>query len=69
VTLNRDASLIFDDTEIAQYFAQVFEEDWARSAEIEVESAAFAGGARIANVSDPPSPGFVRMPLADYLEG
>jgi phosphatidylserine/phosphatidylglycerophosphate/cardiolipin synthase-like enzyme len=69
VTLNRDASLIFDDTEIAQYFAEVFDEDWDRSAAIEVESAAFIGGARIANVNEPPPAGFVRMPLADYLEG
>lgn len=67
VTLNRDASLIFDDKEIAQYFARVFEEDWARSAELEAESA-FAGGARLAVGAEPP-PGFVRMPLSQYLEG
>ncbi|HEX7831164.1 MAG TPA: phospholipase D-like domain-containing protein, partial [Thermoanaerobaculia bacterium] len=67
VTLNRDASLIFHDPEIAQYYASVFEEDWARSSEIEAESA-FAGGARLA-VGDAPPPGFVRMPLSQYLEG
>lgn len=68
VTLNRDASLIFHDEEIAQYFAQVFEEDWNRSAEIQAEAPVFAEGARIA-VGDEPPPGFVRMPLSEYLEG
>ncbi|HET8796215.1 MAG TPA: phospholipase D-like domain-containing protein, partial [Thermoanaerobaculia bacterium] len=67
VTLNRDASLLFDDEEIAQYFAAVFEEDWERSAAIEAE-APFAGSPRIAVGPEPP-PGFVRMPLSQYLEG
>lgn len=67
VTLNRDASLIFDDEEIAGYFARVFEEDWERSAQIQAESA-FAGAPRIATGPVPP-PGYERMPLADYLEG
>ncbi|MGO8910780.1 MAG: phospholipase D-like domain-containing protein [Bradyrhizobium sp.] len=31
VTLNRDASLIFDDEELAGYYAQAFEIDWARA--------------------------------------
>jgi hypothetical protein len=31
VTLNRDASLIFDDDELAAYYAEAFEIDWARS--------------------------------------
>ncbi|HEX8412207.1 MAG TPA: phospholipase D-like domain-containing protein, partial [Thermoanaerobaculia bacterium] len=68
VTLNRDASLIFDDAEIAQYFAAVFEEDWERSSEIQAESA-FAGAPRIADPNVPPPRGYVRMPLSDYLEG
>ncbi len=67
VTLNRDASLIFDDAEIAGYFAHVFEEDWARSSEIQAESA-FAGAPRLASGPTPP-PGYARMPLSSYLEG
>lgn len=31
VTLNRDASLIFDDEELAGYYAEAFEIDWERS--------------------------------------
>lgn len=31
VSLNRDASLIFDDAEIAAYFGEAFEIDWARA--------------------------------------
>ncbi|MDD1517595.1 MULTISPECIES: phospholipase D-like domain-containing protein [Bradyrhizobium] len=31
VTLNRDASLIFNDEELAAYYAEAFEIDWARS--------------------------------------
>lgn len=68
VTLNRDASLIFDDKEIAQYFEGVFEEDWGRSSEVAEPESVFAGEARIA-VGDHPPPGFVRVPLSDYLEG
>ncbi|MGN6187118.1 MAG: phospholipase D-like domain-containing protein [Thermoanaerobaculia bacterium] len=68
VTLNRDASLIFHDEDIAQYFAKVFEEDWTRSASIETESVSPGGAARIAVGPEPP-PGFVRMPLSSYLEG
>jgi V8-like Glu-specific endopeptidase len=68
VTLNRDASLIFHDEEIAQYYAQVFEEDWNRSAEIQAEAAVFEESARLAAGPEPPK-GFVRMPLSEYLEG
>lgn len=71
VTLNRDASLIFDDAEAAQYFADVFEIDWARANEVSLteESVAFAAaGPRIAT-GDAPPPGYVRIPLSSYLEG
>ncbi|HEY0331018.1 MAG TPA: phospholipase D-like domain-containing protein [Rhodopseudomonas sp.] len=50
VTLNRDASLIFDDQELAGYYAQAFEIDWARATAIrpkqfvKAESVATPGG-------------------------
>ena len=69
VTLNRDASLLFDDEEIAQYYREVFELDWKRAGEIEVEEAVFEERARIADPEAPPPPGYVRMSLSDYLEG
>jgi hypothetical protein len=67
VTLNRDASLIFDDEEIAQYYLEAFEIDWIRARiprlkEVTTEAVRPAEG-------DSPAPGFVRMTLADYLEG
>jgi phosphatidylserine/phosphatidylglycerophosphate/cardiolipin synthase-like enzyme/V8-like Glu-specific endopeptidase len=67
VTLNRDASLIFDDEEVAEYYAQAFEIDWERSNEARVDEAV-TEGVRPAEGAEPP-PGFVRMTLSEYLEG
>jgi phosphatidylserine/phosphatidylglycerophosphate/cardiolipin synthase-like enzyme/V8-like Glu-specific endopeptidase len=66
VTLNRDASLIFDDEEVAQYYAEAFEIDWNRSREPAFEEAVFES-VRPAEGDAPPQ-GFVRMRLSDYLE-
>jgi phosphatidylserine/phosphatidylglycerophosphate/cardiolipin synthase-like enzyme len=68
VTLNRDASLIFDDEEIAQYYLEVFELDWDRAREAHLKEEAVTEGVRPAT-GDAPPPGFVRMPLSSYLEG
>lgn len=68
VTLNRDASLIFDDEEVAQYYAQAFELDWDRASEPRIEEEAVFEGVRPAEGSTPPD-GFVRMSLSEYLEG
>lgn len=67
VTLNRDASLIFDDEEVAQYYAEAFEIDWERSREPRFDEAV-SEGVRPAE-GDAPPPGFVRMRLSDYIEG
>jgi phosphatidylserine/phosphatidylglycerophosphate/cardiolipin synthase-like enzyme len=71
VTLNRDASLIFEDTEVAHYYAAAFELDWARAREVTLEAAATEAPVdrrpRLA-VGDAPPAGFVRMTLAEYLE-
>ena len=69
VTLNRDASLLFDDAEIAQYFAAVFEHDWDRASETMQSEAVFAGAPRLADPSQPSPPGYMRMALEEYLEG
>jgi phosphatidylserine/phosphatidylglycerophosphate/cardiolipin synthase-like enzyme len=65
VTLNRDASLLFDDAEVAGYYAQAFEIDWERSNPIRpkkyVKEAGLAeapGG--VAGAA------FRRVPLADF---
>jgi phosphatidylserine/phosphatidylglycerophosphate/cardiolipin synthase-like enzyme/V8-like Glu-specific endopeptidase len=67
VTLNRDASLIFDDEEVAQYYTEAFEIDWERANEPRLDEAV-TEAVRPAEGAEPP-PGFVRMTLSDYLEG
>lgn len=69
VTLNRDASLIFDDEEVAAYYTQAFEIDWERSdiirpkrfvkRESTILEAVGPGG---------PPPGYVRMPLSQLVK-
>jgi Trypsin-like peptidase domain/PLD-like domain len=72
VTLNRDASLIFHDDEIAKYYLEAFEIDWKRAGKISLEAVVLeslaAVAPRLATGATPP-PGFRRMTLDDYLEG
>lgn len=67
VSLNRDASLIFDDREIAGYFLAVFDEDWNRSPELQVEEMAPEAAPMVASGPKPPQ-GYVRMTLSEYLD-
>jgi V8-like Glu-specific endopeptidase len=67
VTLNRDASLIFDDVDVAQYFAEVFEVDWNRARPYRCEGAV-REPVRTADDEAPPA-GYERVSLSDYLEG
>ena len=67
VTLNRDASLIFDDQEVAEYYTEAFEIDWERASEPRLDEVV-TEGVRPAEGAEPP-PGFVRMTLSQYLEG
>jgi phosphatidylserine/phosphatidylglycerophosphate/cardiolipin synthase-like enzyme len=67
VSLNRDASLIFDDEDVAQYYTEAFEIDWDRASEPRLDEAV-TEGVRPAEGAEPP-PGYVRMTLSDYLEG
>ncbi|TGQ74634.1 MAG: hypothetical protein E5V49_17400 [Mesorhizobium sp.] len=71
VSLNRDASLLFDDADIAGYFLGVFELDWRRATRLADASAAAATSThapRLA-VGEAPPAGHVRMTLSEYLEG
>ncbi|CAA9448159.1 Serine protease, subtilase family [uncultured Rubrobacteraceae bacterium] len=64
VSVNRDASLLFDDEELAGYFAEIFEHDWANLAVQDL------------GPEPPPMepaegttpPGAVRLSWKDYLE-
>lgn len=67
VTLNRDASLIFDDEEVAQYYAEAFELDWDRASEPRLDEVVTEGVQPAEG--DTPRTGFIRMTLSDYLEG
>lgn len=67
VTLNRDASLIFDDKEVAAYYTEAFEIDWNRSSKPRLDKVVNES-VRPAEGSEP-RPGSVRMTLSDYLEG
>jgi phosphatidylserine/phosphatidylglycerophosphate/cardiolipin synthase-like enzyme len=66
VTLNRDASLIFDDEEIAKYYLSAFEIDWKRANRVRITEAVEAP--RIADPESSPAPGYRRMTLAEYLD-
>ena len=66
VSVNRDASLLFDDEELARYFADIFDHDWAILAaqDIGPESAPIASA--VAGGTTPP--GMVRLSWKDYME-
>jgi V8-like Glu-specific endopeptidase len=68
VTLNRDASLIFDNEEIATYFLEAFELDWARSTPISDEMLE-EGVPMVAGADTPVRPGYVRVPASEFAEG
>jgi hypothetical protein len=66
VTLNRDASLLFDDKEIAGYYARAFEIDWLRSTAIPPKRHT-KQEAVLEAVGDAPPPGYRRVPLSQLL--
>ena len=66
MSVNRDASLLFDDEGLAGYFADIFDHDWANLAAqnigpepAPIESAATDGTT---------PPGMVRLSWEDYME-
>jgi phosphatidylserine/phosphatidylglycerophosphate/cardiolipin synthase-like enzyme len=67
VTLNRDASLLFDDAEIAEYYANVFEIDWVRSNHI-TPRRFVKESVVLEAVGDAPPPGFRRVRLVDLIK-
>jgi hypothetical protein len=65
VTLNRDASLIFDDEELAGYYAEAFEIDWARSNPIKPKRYVKAEAVAIPGAESVVVPMFKRVGLQD----
>jgi phosphatidylserine/phosphatidylglycerophosphate/cardiolipin synthase-like enzyme len=68
VTLNRDASLIFDDANIAGYYAEAFEVDWARSTPIAPKRHVGGPGAVREAVGAEPPPGYRRIRLSELMK-
>jgi hypothetical protein len=64
VKTNRDASLIFDDAEIAQYLAQVYDYDWDRLATAHLSQKR----PRVAGDDENTPPGFKRVPFSAVFE-
>lgn len=65
VTLNRDASLIFDDEELAAYYTEAFEIDWERSNPITPKKFVKPEGVAIPGADVMVAPMFERVSLQD----
>jgi V8-like Glu-specific endopeptidase len=66
VSVNRDASLLFDDAPLAEYFAKVFDHDWNNLAKQDVGTAPAPIELAPAGTATPE--GMVRLDAKDYLE-
>jgi phosphatidylserine/phosphatidylglycerophosphate/cardiolipin synthase-like enzyme len=66
VSVNRDASLLFDDEQLAEYFAQIFEHDWANLAEQDIGQESSPIESASESVTTPP--GKIRLSWKDYME-
>ena len=64
VKTNRDASLIFDDQEIAAYLAQVYDYDWNKLATAHPTQTR----PRVAKAGEEPPTGFKRVPFSAVFE-
>jgi hypothetical protein len=64
VRTNRDASLVFDDNEIADYLANVYDYDWTRLATAHPAKAR----PRIARPGEKTPPGFARVAFSDVFD-
>ena len=64
VRTNRDASLIFDDKEIADYLADVYDYDWTRLATAHPAKAR----PRVAQPGEKTPPGFARVAFSDVFD-
>jgi V8-like Glu-specific endopeptidase len=66
VSLNRDASLVFEDPKLAAYFAEIFEHDWDNLASDSIEIA--PSGAELAPAAESTRPGYTKVSVEEYLE-
>jgi V8-like Glu-specific endopeptidase len=66
VSLNRDASLLFDDAPLAAYFREIFEHDWTNLAVQDIGREGF--GTELAEAGEPTPAGMARLTWKDYAE-
>ena len=66
VSLNRDASLVFEDAQLARYFADIFDHDWNGLASDSIEI--MPSGAELATALEAERPGYTRVSVEEYLE-
>jgi V8-like Glu-specific endopeptidase len=66
VSLNRDASLLFEDAKLAAYFAEIFEHDWANLASDSIDIA--PSGAELAETAESTLQGYTKISVEEYLE-
>ncbi len=66
VSLNRDASLLFEDAPLARYFAGIFEHDWSNLASDSIDI--MPSGAELAVDPAASRPGFTKVSVEEYLE-
>lgn len=65
LSLNRDASIIFDDPDVAAYYENAFDMDWDRSRPLRFDEGSLDAVAVV--VGNPIPPGFRRIPASEYL--
>ena len=66
VSVNRDASLLFDDEELAKYFGAIFDHDWENVARQDIGHEALA--VETASAAEATPAGMVRLTWKDYME-
>lgn len=69
VTLNRDASLLIDDPQVAGYYGEAFEVDWDRSDEIRPRRYVAPEREVREAIGVTPPAGYRRVLLSEWLEG
>jgi phosphatidylserine/phosphatidylglycerophosphate/cardiolipin synthase-like enzyme len=66
VSVNRDASLLFEDADLAKYYRKIFEHDWKYQATQNI--GAERGGVRVASRDEATPAGMIRLSWKDYME-
>ena len=66
ITLNRDASLLFEDVKLAKYFGEIFDHDWANLASDSIDI--MPSGIELAPAAGATPQGFEKVSIEEFLE-